>query len=550
MKVKSFISLLLGLMLCGTIAAQDNPGVVLLKLGELDLAKQHFMKQLRQQPADAYYYLGEVAWEEGNIAEAKSNFAKAIESNPESPFSQVGSLKAQMQGLSADSKEMKDLKKELESVYKKNKKNVPLVLEAAKAFYDNGLIEEGDKAVEEARKSDKSNALIYILKGDRLQKAGKLGDAAMQYDQAIAFDSNSVLALIKGGKVYENINPTIAIDQFKKAMEIDPSNKLINRYLAKVYSASGRYAQAIEIYGPYFLDNNFNLEDIRYFSTALYFNKNYTEAKEILQLGLDRDPENFVFNRLMMYTDNELKNNENGIKVGDHFFGLRTDSGYIDKDYVTYGHLLTTAGRNDDALNAYKKAIEINPDNVDLYKELASAMAADKMYEEAASFLESYIEIAGEKVENTDYYQLGRHYQFAGQRIKDTIPEAIAKRMDLLKKADGAFEEVTKRLPDSYLGYYSRASVNVLMDPDIKEGLAKPHYEKTLEIIQANDEMEQRQAAVSAIYQYMAIYNLYRFDDTKEAQYKEESLKYCDLALGIKPDDASILQIKQILLEQ
>lgn len=552
MRMRSFLSLLLGLAFSVSIFAQSNSGIFLLKLGELELAKQHLMKQIRQQPADAYYYLGEVAWEEKNIAEAKDNYAKALQSNPESPYSQLGSIKSQMVGLSADSKEMKDLKKELESLYKKNKKDVPFVVEAAKAFYDNGLIEDGDKAIQEARKSDRTNPYIYILEGDRLQKAGKLGEAATQYDQAINFDGNNVLALIKGGKVYENINPQIAINQYEKAIQVDPSNKLVTRYLAKVYSASGRYAKAIEIYGPYFLEDNFNLEDIRYFSNALYFNKNYPEARDILQLGLDRDPNNFVFNRLMMYTENELKHYENGEKVGEHFFSIRADvdSGYIDKDYMTYGHLLTKNGKQEEAIKSYEKAIEINPNNIDLYKELASTMAGDKLYEDAAKFLNNYVNNAGDKVEATDYYQLGRYYQSAGQRLlSDSLPEAVAKREELFKKADGAFEVVTERLPDNYLGYFSRAGVNVFMDPEIKLGLAKPHYEKALEVIKANGELEQRKNIVFSIYQYLAIYNLYKYDDSNDAEAKANAIAFCDLCLEIKPDDASILQIKEILAQ-
>lgn len=551
MKIKGFISLLLGLILSASLVAQNDTGVFLLKLGELDLAKQHFMKQLRQQPANAYYYLGEIAWEEGNFAEAKSNYAKAMEGNPESLYSQIGSIKSQMQGLAADSKEMKDLKKELENIYKKNKKDVPVVLEAAKAFYDNGLIEEGDKAVQEARKSDKTNPLIYILEGDRALKAGDLGAAATGYDQAIHFDENNVLALIKGGKVYENIQPAVSIQQYEKAMSVDPNNSVINRYLAKVYSSSGRYSKAIEIYGPYFMNKNFNLEDIRYFSRALYFNKNYTEAKEVLQLGLDREPNDFVFNRLMMYTENELKNETAGLEVADKFFKLKgsVDSSYIEQDFTTYGHLLSKAGRQDEAIAAYEKAIELNPEKVTMYKDFASTMSEDKLFEEAAVFYQKYIDKVGEEATAADYTQMGRHYQSAGLAIKDTIPEMLEKRMDLFKKADAAFGVVTEKLPDNYIGYFYRASANALMDPEIKQGLAKPYYEKTLELIAADGEMEQRKNIVFSIYQYLAIYNLYKFDDTKDAEAKSEAIKYCDLALEIKPDDKSITQIKDILMQ-
>lgn len=540
MKIKTLISTVIALAVSVSILAQSNPGINLLKLGEFELAKQHFTKQISQNPAEANYYLGEVAWENGNMADAKKHYDAALAADAESLLAQIGVAKADLKTNE------KEAKKALENIYKKNKKDVPVVLEVAKAFYDNGLAEEGDKAVAEAKKSDRSNALIYILEGDRQLKAGKTGDAAMQYDQAIHFDGNNVLALIKGGKVYETINPSIAIDQFKKAMEIDPSNKLVNRYLAKVYSSSGRYVQAIDMYKEYFMNDNYNLEDIRYFATALYFNKNYAEAKEVLAQGIEREPNNFVFNRLMMYSQNELKDYENGLSTAQTFFDLRakTDSGYIDKDYVAYGELLSENGKTDEALVAYKKAIELNPDNVNLFRELASSMGANKMNEEAAEFMTHYIEAMGDEVEASDFYTLGRYYQSAGQALaKDSLPEMIEKRTELYKKADAAYEIVTERLPENYLGYYMRGGVNALLDPELKEGLSKPYYEKMLEVIIANDEVEQRKNIVLTGYQYLAVYHFYKFDDTKSAESKAKAVEYCEKYCELNPNNETINMI-------
>lgn len=540
MKIKTLISTVIALAVSVSILAQSNPGINLLKLGEFELAKQHFTKQISQNPAEANYYLGEVAWENGNMADAKKHYDAALAADAESLLAQIGVAKADLKTNE------KEAKKALENIYKKNKKDVVIVLEVAKAFYDNGLVEDGDKAVAEAKKSDRSNALIYILEGDRQLKAGKTGDAAMQYDQAIHFDGNNVLALIKGGKVYETINPSIAIEQFKKAIEIDPSNTLVNRYLAKVYSSSGRYAQAIDMYREYFMNDNYNLEDIRYFATALYFNKNFADAKEILAKGIERDGKNFVFNRLMMYSQNELKDYANGLATAEAFFDLRakTDSGYIDKDYMTYGELLSENGKTDEALVAYKKAIELNPDNVNLFKELASSMGSNKMNEEAAEFMNHYIEAMGDGVEASDFYTLGRYYQSAGQALaKDSLPEMIEKRIALYKKADAAFEVVTERLPENYLGYYMRGGVNALLDPELKEGLSKPHYEKMLEVIIANDEVEQRKNIVLTGYQYLAVYHFYKFDDTKSAESKAKALEYCEKYCELNPNNETINMI-------
>lgn len=542
--IKLIGTIALGLILSTSLFAQEkNQGIDMLRLGEYELAKEFFTDQIGQDKAKALYYLGEVEWEQGNLDAAKAKYNEALSADPESLYAQLGVAKANLK------QDPKEAKKAIENVYKKNKKDIPLLIEAAKAFYDNEMEEDGNKAVAEARKANNKSPLIYILLGDRELKRGKTGDAAMQYDQAINFDNSNVLALIKAGKVYENINSNVASELLKKASEVDPNNRLVNRYLAKVYSQSGRYALANKIYADYFMSGSYNLEDIRYFSNALYFAKNYPEAREILNLGLEKDKDNFVFNRLLMYVEYELKDYTKGLEIADHFFKLRADKedGYLEKDYITHGNLLAESGRLDEAVVAFNKAIEKNPENVALYKELASTMSADKNYEVAADFQNKYVQAVGD-ADATEYYQLGRYYQSAAASVKvDSLVEDSIKRVDLFKKADGAFEVLTEKRPDNYLGYFMRAGVNSMLDPQIKEGLAKPFYEKTLELIQAAGEMEQRQSIVLTVYEYLAVYYFYDFIDNKNNDSKQKAQEYCDLYMAINPEKESIRNLVEAL---
>ena len=60
--------------LLATIAyAGNNPGIDFYKAGEPDIAKKLFLKQLNSSPAEkavALYYLGEIAFDAGQPAEA------------------------------------------------------------------------------------------------------------------------------------------------------------------------------------------------------------------------------------------------------------------------------------------------------------------------------------------------------------------------------------------------------------------------------------------------------------------------------------------------
>lgn len=544
MKVIKLVGItLLGLVLSVSLVAQSNNGIDMLRLGEYELAKQFFNESAGQDKAKSLYYLGEIAWEEGNLSEAKTKYAEALSADPESWYAQLGVAKADLKN------DPKEAKKALENIYKKNKKDVALIVEVAKAFFDNGMTEDADKAIAEARKANVKSPLIYILLGDVEMQKGKTGEAAKQYDQAINFDKQNVLALIKAGKVYENINANVASDYLRRASEVDPGNRLVNRTLAKIYSTNGYHARAIKLYSDYFMQDSFNLDDIRNFAISLYFNQNYREARDILNLGIEKDKDNFVFNRLLMYVYKELGETDNGLNTANHFFALRAnqeEGGYLAKDYLTYGHLLTAAGDTDKALVAFDKAVEMDPENANLYKELASSLYDEKKYEIAAGFYKKFIDTVGdEAAASSDYMQMGRSYQQAGNVLmRDSSEVEVNKGKELLGLADKAYEKVVEKTPDSYLGYYMRGGVNAVLDPEFDGSMAKEQYEKSLNVINAAGEMDKRQSTIQVIYEYLTYYYYFNYEKTKNADLKDLATDYANKTLELNPDKE---QVKQVL---
>ena len=84
--------------LLATIAyAGNNPGIDFYKAGEPDIAKKLFLKQLNSSPAEkavALYYLGEIAFDAGQPAEALNYYKQGWETNPEYAFNKVGEEKS------------------------------------------------------------------------------------------------------------------------------------------------------------------------------------------------------------------------------------------------------------------------------------------------------------------------------------------------------------------------------------------------------------------------------------------------------------------------
>ena len=76
--------------LLATIAyADNNPGIDFYKAGEPGIAKKLFEEQLNSSPTEkavALYYLGEIAFDAGQPAEALGYYKQGWETNPEYAF--------------------------------------------------------------------------------------------------------------------------------------------------------------------------------------------------------------------------------------------------------------------------------------------------------------------------------------------------------------------------------------------------------------------------------------------------------------------------------
>lgn len=543
MKMKFLLSSLLGLAISISAVAQTSPGVDYFTLGEMKLAKETFEKEVSQNPMEAYYYLGEIAYAGGNVAEAKSNYEKGLAAAPqdESNMNIIGLAKLE---LKSNQKESKD---KLTNFRKKNKKNAQLIIEVAKAYQANGMIEDANKEIEEARKADKKSPWIYIYKGDLLAKENKAGDAAAQYDQARNFDPDFAIAYIKGARVYEYINPRTAMEMMNKVVELRPNFTITYKYLGDLYYNNGLYKDAIEAYNKYFAAGDYTADDMRRYASCEYLTQNYAESLRVIQDGLKRDPNNFVMNRLSMYNNKELGNNDAAFEAAQKFFNIVKDDSvkYIAQDYTTYGDILSELGKKEEAITQYEKAIDIDPSKVDVFKDIATKLSEENMDAEAAGFQKKYIDLLGDKVDATDYFQLGRYYYSAGGKaIKDSVDSVKEQGNQYLQEADKTFALVTDSRPSSFLGYLWRARTNAYLDPATEKGLAKPYYEKTAEILEADPEASK--SVLSEVYRYLSYFYYLQWDKTKSADDKAKTKEFAEKLLGVDPENSIGLQ----LLEQ
>lgn len=506
--------------------AVSNFGIDYYRLGEFQIAKEYFEKQVSQVPAESNYYLGEIAFAEGKTAEAKAYYEKGIAADPLYMLNYIGKGKTMIKSapLEADLIFANTLKK-------KNKKNVELNVAVARAYYENGMKDVAQTKLLLAKKYGKNSPLVYIFEGDILKDQNKDGDAASKYEQAMYFDKESALAKIKYAVVYEEVNPEVSIETLKKVIAAYPDYIVAYKNLGRSYQKIGKYNSAIEAYKTYFADGKYNAADtecIISFSQSYYFTDQFTESLGIINEGLKLDSSNFVLNRLRMYNASKLRDKENGLNYANYFFSLKSKAErFIYQDYSAYATILANAGMYNESLDQYNKVLnteglEIN--KAELFKEMAPVYSKMGDNIKAAETYQKIIDMAGpDMAASSDFYMMGRAYYLAGIAMRsDSTITGKEKLIEYLTKADSAFATVVRMTPDSHIGSMWRGHTNAALDPETSLGLGKPYYEAAITaILKKIDEggTNGLKKDLLRCYEYLGVYYLQNDDQPNSTIY-------------------------------
>lgn len=515
---------------------QSNFGKDYFGIGAYTKAKEYFQAQLASAPAESNYYLGEIAWHEGSPADALAFYEKGLAADPQYAFNLVGKGKTML----------KENQKAAEVLFatalKSNKKNPEMQIAIARAYYENGMVDIAKAKIEVARKAKKNASCVFILEGDMFADKEKWGDAAGKYEQALYFDPANVVAAVKSAAVYESTNPSFSVEKLNTLLTAHPDYTILYRNLGRAYNAVGNYKLAIENFVKYYGEGECALEDIYRLASAYYFYYQYDKSIVLLDKGLAVQPDNFVFNRLRMYSASKTKD-PNGLQYADKFFALKGN--VITEDYTAYANILASAGKINEALEQYNKVLSSGSVKPETYRDLAPIYTKMGDHVKAAEMYQKCIEMAGgaDVAEGMDFYSLGRSWYAAGQAAKaDTLSAEKQKlALEYLGKADSAFVIVGQKSPESYIGPLWRGHTNSVLDPETKTALAKPFYEDAMakmeKRIAEGDNVAKYRRDLIICYNYEAYYYFMKED-------KANASIFCNKILAIDPNNA---QAKAIL---
>jgi tetratricopeptide (TPR) repeat protein len=486
-----------------------------------EAAAADFKSLITKEPnkGENYFYYGENYFKNDDLDSALIMYKKGAEISAMYPLNHIGIGKVYLwQGKETDANT--NLFKGKTLAEDKSNKNVKAIsfIKIADAYTKAPVLKnlpEALKLITEATKIDGKNPEAFILWGDALleQNPTDGGPAIKQYDKAFELDKKSVKAITRKGKLYERgRNYTEALKFYKEAEGIDATFAPAYREKAEIFIKANRYKEAIENYKKYLELNNSPSARVR-FAYALFLAKQYQDAVSEIEQIINKDANSspYLF-RVLGYSYFEItdKTDKEAYKKGSNamitFFEKTKDKNfkYIPDDYKYLGLLYSKTGQDSLGAIEIEKAITLDSvGNCELWGDIGKIWVKAKRYSKAITAYNKKSSCT-KGLTGQDNYDLGRAYYYGP---KD------------MTMADTCFAKLTIASPSYPVGYFWRGKANLQLDIKNEKWLAKPHFEKALELVKPEERGGSYKTNVIEACEYLGYYHVKQKDNAKAKEY-------------------------------
>ncbi len=384
--------------------------------------------------------------------------------------------------------------------------------------------------LERALKRDKKDPVLYSLQGDAYRKLGNGTEAYRSYEAALNKDKSYAAASYQLGKIFvAQKNPEVYLSYFEQALKADPLYapayyELYYHYYFKDVAKAMDYFRQYQERSDYDKQNDYQLADM------LYLTHQYQPAIDKAQqlIATDGDTSAPRLYKLLAYCYLGIADTSRAMINMQTYFRKEADSNYVAKDFdlmaTLYGR---EQGREDSAIYYYSKAADMET-NMDsryaYYKKLGDLTRSLHLYSAQAGWLEKYY-ADNARATNLDLFNWGlAHF-----------------RAEEYREADTVFGMYTEKYPDQGFGYYWRARSNALLDSTMESGIAIPHYNKLIEVLEKDTSNATNKKWLVEAYGYVAAY-----ETNKEKDY-DTAIEYLEKVLTIDPANKDAQRYLSIL---
>ena len=456
---------------------------------------------------------------------------------------QEAELQAALSAIKSKAANVAELAK---TAYKKNKKNPEALVAIGRAFYeqkDTANARQFAEYANEAGKPKYQYAPAYLLLGDIESAYGTDGGkAAGFYNQAITFDPKNPEGYKKWAMVYRKISPTQAAKKLQD-MKVNCPNEDIDAFTAHIYMLAGDEKQAYENYKKADI-TKLDKGNLNEFARASYFTGHFADALKASEAGIKLVPRNPTFNRLAMFSNYELKNYDAAKSYINKYFNETDSATFSEYDHYYTALIYKALEDKAKAFEQFNKALELVSDSSmikrwDILKTLSDSHVDDNDF---INGIKRYKEFLGCKPNATmnDFAGLANMYRKQAAAIDANLANEEAKVA--LRNADAAYEDLGNKFEDAKVyAYYMRANVNSSLDPTQKAGLAKPLFEKVVELLEPKaDKDETDVSRLKTAYHYLMSYSFLQKNDKATAK------TYASKILAMDPNYAPAIQIRDL----
>ncbi|MDQ2792630.1 MAG: tetratricopeptide repeat protein [Bacteroidota bacterium] len=369
-------------------------------------------------------------------------------------------------------------------------------------------------AAQAANKKD--DPALMVAQGDVYLHSDKGGgDAMSSFDRAITANPSYAQAYYKKGVLnVRSRNFNAARESLNKAVDLDPSYAPAYRELADMYFLAGQYDLALKSIQQYIgLAEKSPSTDAQY-AAFLYKSKKYPEALTEVNKVLQVEPSNLTMNRLRPYLLYETGDFTNASAAMDNYMKVVPADKIISEDYVYQAKILSKNGNGPQAIALINKIIKEDPTKgCDFQNDLAAIYANQKNFKGAISVYKYKLnKCSGDLV---DQFRLASAFSSDKQYVE----------------ADSVYGIINTAKPTYAPAYLYRAQTNMLKDTDAKQGLAKPYYEKYIELSkEAGAEPDKFKQGLVEAYGYLGVYTFQKGD-------KPGALGYFQQVLALDPEN-------------
>lgn len=536
MKLRFLFSLMLGASLAaGAQGYQD--GVDNYNAGRNDIAKEILTNTLNSPSTDkavSYYYLGNIAFNDGNITDAKANFEKGLQANPAYAYNLIGlGQVALKQGNKAEAQKLFD------QAMKSDKKNTALMANVARAYWSVDPVayaKDIDKLIQKAFKESKNTeSAVYMLQGDMVAKQDP-GEAAGKYEMAIQQDKDKNIvnreAYVKYAHVYDVHNRPLVIEKLEELNDLEPNSGLAQRELAEQYYNNRQYGKAWKSYEKYVQNPNHFQRDEQRYAGLLTSAGEYEQSIEWANKVLHKDPTAYTMYRILMLDYDNLKNDSLAMAYGEKLFTY-PGAEFVFNDYKVYSGALTRMNRPTEALDILNNAASAFADDeektLELYTLLSEAYQKAGDSDKAIEYRMKYLDSG--KARPQDYYGM---YQSYFTKLREAAPDSEEAK-EALAEGTKYIDLAISKAPNFPTYYYRKAVLLYVGNHNKPDQACLDAINKAIELLDASDAATQERNKGIYLSCYTMLGDYYNLNKDKE-----KALEYYEKARPYSSDPASL----------